>query len=327
MPKIVLSDESKVDSDNERVMVSGMRIERFIKNPILLYEHNRWLMPVGSLKGVKKEGGQLIADDVFFDEADELSRIIKEKFEKGSLSAFSIGFKPLVRSDLPEDKLSGQKGDTYLESELYEVSIVALPALEDAVVEREVEKRKASGEAEAGLIRKSFEFERNKTNNISTSKNKMNGLKKHLGLPNDSSETEVIEEVKALEKTLEDSKREVLQLKGELQALRQAEQQKSIDTLLADALAQKKITKKQEGIFRNILESDFENGKELLDSMEGFMPISERIKQATPTQKEGREGWSYQDWMKNDSKGLKEMKELDPHLFEELYRGSFKKDN
>ena len=144
--KFILTDSS-VDRDSERVLVEGIKLENFIKNPVMLYGHRRddiyWgsyeaPLPIGYWDEIKVENGQLTAVPVFND--TELAVSVKALVEQGTLRAASIGFKAISYSDDPAFMLPGQKYSTITQCELYEASIVDIPANPNAVVQKSFNK-------------------------------------------------------------------------------------------------------------------------------------------------------------------------------------------
>ena len=72
------------------VLTSGISLERYNQNPVLLYMHQRGEV-IGTVEDIKVEGEELTGE-LKFDEASELSKRVKKQFECGSLRMVSIGF-------------------------------------------------------------------------------------------------------------------------------------------------------------------------------------------------------------------------------------------
>lgn len=130
--RMIVSDES-VDADSERVLMRGARLERFKRNPVLFYMHDKYGLPIGKWKDIRIENGKLTAEPEF-DMQDEYAREIARKYEQGFLKAASIGFRVYARSEDPAMMLPGQKRATITDWELIEVSIVSIPANPNALV-------------------------------------------------------------------------------------------------------------------------------------------------------------------------------------------------
>lgn len=119
----ILSDES-LNSYGQIVLTKGIDIKRFEKNPVMLYMHERKNV-IGRWDNIRKEGNKLLADAIF-DENLELSKTIKNQVDSGILRAVSIG--------VTNAKIEVIKGiETVMQCELNEVSIVDIPANENAI--------------------------------------------------------------------------------------------------------------------------------------------------------------------------------------------------
>lgn len=169
----VLTDES-LDRHSERVIVRGVDLASFKKNPIMLYNHIRtiagwWggegisedsILPIGRWENVKKVGNTQIEADAYVDMDDEFAAKIGGKVKNGILNAVSIGFKALAYSDAEEDKVLGQKGLTITKAELMEASLVDIPANPNATVVAKVLHEKSAnakpGEADEVYFIKTF---------------------------------------------------------------------------------------------------------------------------------------------------------------------------
>lgn len=128
--------DATLDGHSERVLPEGVNVERFLKNPVMLWGHvraNGWdgamakLLPIGRWENVKLENQQWKAD-AWIDTGDDFGRDILRKVKAGIINATSIGFRALAYSDAPEDKIKGQSGVTITKAELREVSLVDIPS-------------------------------------------------------------------------------------------------------------------------------------------------------------------------------------------------------
>ena len=123
--KIVLCDSNSINSYGFRTDVSGINLERFRKNPVMLYNHDP-LQVIGKWDNVKVEKEQLTAEPVF-DMEDPFAAEIARKVEDGFIKGCSMG--------LMIKEITKTKGiDTANESLLLEASIVSIPADENALV-------------------------------------------------------------------------------------------------------------------------------------------------------------------------------------------------
>lgn len=132
MSKRVRISNDSLNSYGSRVLTSGMNVEQYCRNPVLLYMHQRGNV-IGYVKDLKVENGEVTGEPVF-DEATELSRRCKKQFEFGSLRMVSAGIDILEMSDEPGHLVQGQTCPTITKSRLYEVSMVDVGANDDAIV-------------------------------------------------------------------------------------------------------------------------------------------------------------------------------------------------
>lgn len=139
MKRIVINDES-LNSYGFWVKTDGIDLTAFLKNPVMLYNHNRSYegkiddqLPIGKWKNLRIENGQLTGEPVF-DENDEFARKIKQKYEDGILNACSMGFRPIEWSADPELLKAGQTMATVTRSLLLEISICDIPSNANATV-------------------------------------------------------------------------------------------------------------------------------------------------------------------------------------------------
>ena len=134
MNKVVISTPS-LNSYGTRVLTSGIDIEQYKKNPILLYMHRRGERedaPIGRVEDVHIEGEKLVGVLVF-DEKDDFARKVAQKWADGFLRMVSAGLTIIELSDDPAVLLPGQRRMTITKSKLDEVSVVDIGANDDAL--------------------------------------------------------------------------------------------------------------------------------------------------------------------------------------------------
>ena len=134
----VLSDES-INDRGYRILTSGINLERFKKNPVMLWMHRRdngWdltqVLPIGIWENIRIEEGKLLADPKF-DENEKFAQLIKMKVENNLIRGCSIGINPIEFSDDPKNLEKGQTRSTVTKCELYEASIVDIPSNKNTV--------------------------------------------------------------------------------------------------------------------------------------------------------------------------------------------------
>ena len=135
----VVISNSNLNSFGFRVLTSGIDITQFLRNPIMLWMHNRAfrgekdeVLPLGTVENVRIEGDELLGT-LKFDEADEFSKTIKAKWDAGTLKMVSPGLEPVSRTDDPAFLLLGQRYETVSKSKLIEISVADMGSNDDAL--------------------------------------------------------------------------------------------------------------------------------------------------------------------------------------------------
>lgn len=133
--------EKIIDRHGEVVLPSGIVLDNYKKNPIVLFGHgweNNGFIPIGKIDIDTIEITENYIDaDVIFDSDghDEFAAMIYDKVKKGFLNTGSIGFRPIEMSYEPV--LPEQDGLTYSKWELLEFSIVPIPSNTGATAQKE----------------------------------------------------------------------------------------------------------------------------------------------------------------------------------------------
>lgn len=135
--RFVASDES-VDSYNSVISADGWDLERYEKNPVVLFGHASWSHPIGKGRAYV-EDKKLMLDVTFLGEdvnplAERTLRILDE-----GLMGASVGFEP-VEWEVDEARETGDEDWwnvplKYTKQRLLEVSVVTLPANPNALPE------------------------------------------------------------------------------------------------------------------------------------------------------------------------------------------------
>jgi exonuclease VII small subunit len=114
---IISSDDE--DRQGESVSQEGLDFTNYMKNPVVLWGHDYYSLPIGICLGVEKSGNQTIAKFKFAPaEANPFASQCQKLWEMGIQRAVSIGFIPRSFDDA---------GNT-LTAEVLEFSLVPIPA-------------------------------------------------------------------------------------------------------------------------------------------------------------------------------------------------------
>ena len=310
MKRIVISDES-LNSYGFWVVTDGIDLSAFLKNPVMLWNHNRddhgtvnAQLPIGIWKDLRIENGVLTGEPVF-DEKDEFALKIKQKYEAGILNACSMGFMPLEWSDAPEMLKEGQKVATVTRCRLMEISICDIPSNANATVV--------------------LYDENSKTINLSDLPNmaigpKINDMSKEialkLGLEENASPQACVEAIQKKDEKIATLEAENKKLKEHEKAANDAKKAEAV-RLLDDAVKTGRIDAKARPQFEKLFELDHEAAKAALAEMPERKPLTVQPPKGNAGGDE-RSSWNYLDWMKKDPEGLRKMKTEDPERFKTL---------
>ncbi|WP_316777771.1 hypothetical protein [Pedobacter antarcticus] len=128
----VLSDD-RFNSEDFRVLTSGIDISIFLRNPIMLYNGIRPgatsihdLLPIGFWEDIRMEGNTLYGVPVF-DESDWFAMLVYDKVESGLYTNAGCRLEALKWSDDQNDKLPGQEVKILTQSLLLDASIMGNP--------------------------------------------------------------------------------------------------------------------------------------------------------------------------------------------------------
>lgn len=113
-----------VDSHGERINVAGIDIKEFKKNPVVLWGHDGFNLPIAKAIKVWKDGDKLMAKAQFYMK-DEFASKVYNYIIDGYLNAVSIG--GMVQE-------WGADGITISKMVMKEFSVVSIPANPDALV-------------------------------------------------------------------------------------------------------------------------------------------------------------------------------------------------
>lgn len=147
----VLSDESVIDGHQERVMIGGINLKRFRKNPVALFQHDSYSGLIGSWVSIKKVGAQLVANlNISDNPHNKLAQWVKGEILSGGLKGVSIGFLTMLASNDDIHKLPGQQRETKLKTLLIEASVVIIQSNPNSVVQKFAEFLTEKEEVEEG---------------------------------------------------------------------------------------------------------------------------------------------------------------------------------
>lgn len=134
----VVASTEAVNSYGYRVQADGWQLERYQANPVVLFGHDTSTPSavIGSAENVRVEGGTLKARLVLVSaETNPVAEQVRRLFVDGALRAVSVGFRAI---DVQLEKQDGQDVPVVTKAELFEISVVPVPADAGALREASV---------------------------------------------------------------------------------------------------------------------------------------------------------------------------------------------
>ena len=305
MSKRVRITNESVNSYGFRVLTSGIDLEQYRRNPVLLYMHERGNV-IGYVKDLQVENGE-VTGELVFDEASELSIRCKKQFEVGSLRMVSVGLDPKETSGAPELLLEGQTRPTVTKSKLVEVSLVDIGANDDAIRmynEGTAIELGKDGNCLLPLL---------SNNPINQTTMDLKKLALQLGLPETADEATVLAKIAELQKEAGAS----VTLKAENDKLKLA----GITTLVDKAITEKKITVENKEHFLNLCKTiGAEELEKTLAAMSPNVKLSGIINHqgGSPAQQ-----GSYTKLSEVPEAELLTMRQSDPATYKRLFKAEY----
>ncbi|MFC0182753.1 HK97 family phage prohead protease [Pseudarcicella hirudinis] len=122
--KFVFNDETVTNSYNFKIKTSGIILNRFSANPVMLADHwNSLDSVIGKWDNISVEG-VILSGEPLFDSEDAYAKTIEGKVERGFVIGCSMGI------SFSRDDMEQQPDGSWLllRCELFEVSICAVPS-------------------------------------------------------------------------------------------------------------------------------------------------------------------------------------------------------
>lgn len=114
----VIISTSDIDRSGESIVQEGMDLANYKQNPIVLWAHDYYALPIGIAESIEIAEGKLIAKGRFAPEdANPFAQQVRRLYDAGIVRATSVGF--IVRE---------MQGNVITKAELLEFSFVPVPA-------------------------------------------------------------------------------------------------------------------------------------------------------------------------------------------------------
>lgn len=126
----------EVDRYGTIIIPSGIEYTAYLKNPIVLAQHNADEWPIGKCLGFMMNGENLEAT-LQFHRLTEEACIVADLVAAGYVKAVSVG---IIPTESEEQTIDGKKVIVYTKSELVEFSVVSIPANRDALIKKSIKE-------------------------------------------------------------------------------------------------------------------------------------------------------------------------------------------
>ncbi len=306
--RIRITNDS-LNSYGTRVLTSGMNVEQYQRNPVLLYMHERGNV-IGYVKDIAVEDGE-VTGELMFDEASELSVRCKKQYEFGSLKMVSAGLDILETSEDPKLLVQGQTCPTITRSKLFEVSLVDIGANDDAIVLQKDGKKITLGrDSECPLPMLN-------NNNQKQKQMEQKQFALQLGLPETATEAEITARLGELKAAKEENE----ELRKEKESLTLA----GITAAVDKAVGEKRIGAEKRDEFIAL-------GKEIgLEKLERIVAaMSPQVKLSAVVGHQGgaatQQSGTYKKLSEVPSDKLLKIREEQPEEYERLYKAEYGMD-
>lgn len=142
----VIASTAAVDRHGEVIDQSGWMLENYMKNPVILFGHDYWSLPVGIATEAKvTKEGLLIKGKFASEKANPFAQQVRRLYDEKIMRAVSVGFIPLEFDPTDDRKI--------IKAELLELSFVPVPANQEALTVRQLLET-------AGVAAKSINLDR-----------------------------------------------------------------------------------------------------------------------------------------------------------------------
>lgn len=118
---------SAPDRAGEVIVPTGLRnADEFLRNPVVLWAHQRSLPPIGTCERLTIESDRVIAETKF-SASSPFARDVFKLYAEGVLRGWSVGFVPAQVRPIPPSRDRPRGGVCYPEWDLLEYSAVPVP--------------------------------------------------------------------------------------------------------------------------------------------------------------------------------------------------------
>lgn len=314
----VLHDES-VNTYGFRMLTSGVNLEEFKKNPVMLLNHDDYSMPIGRWENIRVEGGKILADPVF-DLKDARAQVVAQKVADDFIRMASIGaWPPEEKSDADYLKMPGQTMSTVTKWTAREGSIVTIGANHNALAfyDRKT-KQRINLDDRGNLIRLM-------DNNPYKNNFNMNLLAGILKLHDSASDSEVLAAVQGIiannDRLTKENQALTEAIDAQNNAVKAAQKQEAV-TLADEAIRDGRFDASGKENLIALFDKDFDGTKKMLAAIPKRGSVTQMIRKGAQSVDLG--DWKSKTWEELDKAGkLVALKDNHPDLYKEKFKNRF----
>ncbi|WP_053405168.1 hypothetical protein [Persicobacter sp. CCB-QB2] len=304
--RFVLHDQSE-NSYGLVLLTSGGDLTQFKKNPVMLHEHNGWMMPIGHWEDIRVEGEEITALPVF-DLKDDYAKLIAQKVEDGHIRMASMGVLPLEVND-----------NVVTKWEVREASIVTFGSNKNAL-----RLMDANGDI---LTLSAVKKLTPSGNSINTKKSMelKDTIIAALNLSAGLEDSQVLTSVLQLSQENVSLKAENARLKEEKEAAQKSAETKEKEDILLSAVTNKKITVEQKKIYEKLELSEV---KTLVGDLKSPMNLGEFTEPGGDEVKIPKEleGLTFSELSQKKPQALEQLKLSNKEAYKKLFKDEFGKE-
>ena len=310
----ILNDETQVNSYGFRVKNSGLNLDRFKSNPVMLDLHNSYSNDgvIGRWTNVRVDGNLLLAD-AEFDEGDDRAMKLKGKVERGYIKGASLGLKGFQSKDF----VMAPDGNFDLErAEPVEASIVGIPSNAKSLVHLYDDQGKLMEEEAIKLSFQSIMQNSNITNmkfNLSVAT--MAALSLESTDDVNAVQLAIEKMVKkhiALSADLDSEKR----LREGLEAKLSAFENQKAESLVDNAITEGRITADKKEKFLSLAKQDYDSAKEIIEAIPAKASLAAQVAAVKPNESEVK---TMDDFEKLSMEAKLAFKQENPEAYAKLF--------
>lgn len=311
----ILHDES-VNTYGFRMLTSGVNLDEFRKNPVMLLNHNDYSLPIGRWENIRIVGGKILADAVF-DEKDERAAEVMRKVDNDFIRMASIGaWPPEEKSDAYSLMLPGQRYPTVTKWTVREASIVTIGANHNALAFYDKSTQEVIDLTVAGAIVRLMDNSPKILN--------MSLLTQKLNLHDTANESEIVSAVQNLmddNARLKSENKTLTDVIDKANADRDAANKAEAVRLVDAAILTGKLDAKAKDATLAMFDKDFDNAKAMLEAIPERQSIARQINSTGATNLADLKGKSWDELDKANK--LTELKDKAPEIYAEKFKERF----